>query len=151
MRFSRKMMVGAAACLLALLAVGCTGGSDEAVTTEAVTEKEEITTAAPEDTETTAETEVETETEYVPPFDPMTFEPTEVSDVNVAREGFGMASSSRIDAGYTNLNLNDGNLSTSFSTTEEAFVYQQHLLTLVLKYFNWEIMPRPSMHHYCLS
>ena len=42
-------------------------------------------------------------------------------------------------------------LSTSFSTTEEAFVYQQHLLTLVLKYFNWEIMPRPSMHHYCLS
>lgn len=24
-------------------------------------------------------------------------------------------------------------------------------LTLVLKYFNWEIMPSPSMHHYCLS
>ena len=145
----QKKLLCVAACLLALLTVGCKGGGDEPVTTAAdgattaevtVAETEgkgtepEVTapvTEAMTDPETEAketepvteavttaeeETTAEPETEYVPAFDPTVFEPTEVPAVNVAREGFGMASSSRRDAGYSNLNLNDGDLTTKFST-----------------------------------
>ena len=145
MKFQKKTLMCIAACLLALATVSCKGGKDEAVTTAPVTEEVTVaeTTAGteaeteaetdpetteaeteaetdPETTEavTTAEpeTEPETETEYVPAFDPTAFVPVEVPAVNVAREGFGMASSSRHDAGYSNLNLNDGDLTTKFST-----------------------------------
>ena len=137
--FQWKTLACIAACLLALATVGCKGGKDEAVTTAPVTEEVTVadTTAETEATETEAETaaetteavttaeaettgepetEPETETEYVPAFDPTAFVPVEVPAVNVAREGFGMASSSRSDAGYSNLNLNDGDLTTKFST-----------------------------------
>ena len=76
----------------------------------------EETTVA--ETEPVTEPETETETAYVPAFDPAIFEPKSVPAVNVAREGYAMASSSRYDAVYTNLHLNDGDLSTKFSTRD---------------------------------
>ena len=145
MKRTQKSLICVAACLLALLTVGCKVGKDEAVTTTAdggttaevtvaVTEERDTEPAetapetraqetdpatAPETepvTEPEPETETETETEYVPAFDPTVFEPVAVPSVNVAREGFGMASNSRNDAEYSNLHLNDGDRSTAFST-----------------------------------
>ena len=51
------------------------------------------------------------ETGTMPPF---TEAPLKAS--NVAREGFAVASSSKYDGGFSNLYLNDGNLSRGFST-----------------------------------
>ena len=47
---------------------------------------------------------------------PIPFEETRLSPANVAREGFAVASSSKFDKGYSNLYINDGDLSRGFST-----------------------------------
>ncbi len=88
-----------------LVCVGCTdGGTEDPSDTSAGTTAGEIT--AP--TETTAP-ESETEAPYV-------YEPAPLpAAVNVAREGFAIASSARTDAGYSNLYLNDGDPAVGFS------------------------------------
>ena len=51
------------------------------------------------------------ETGTVPPFNE-----TPLNSSNVAREGFAVASSSKYDEGFSNLYLNDGDLSRGFTT-----------------------------------
>ena len=43
-----------------------------------------------------------------------------IGSVNLARRGYAMASSSKRSKGYSNLNLNDGDVLTSFSASWEA-------------------------------
>ena len=121
----KKILFCLTLCLAMLLLVACNGDKQEPDTTVGETTPitnpdtdGEATSAETEAEETTAEAEetTEPETEYVPAFDPTVFEPVAVPSVNVAREGFAMASNSRNDAGYSNLNLNDGDRSTKFST-----------------------------------
>ena len=47
---------------------------------------------------------------------PLPFEAEQLAPANVAREGFAVASSSKYDKGYSNLYINDGDLSRGFST-----------------------------------
>ncbi len=54
----------------------------------------------------------DTAPETLPPFEPVVLNEA----VNVAREGYAVASSSKYDGGYSNLYLNDGDLSRGFST-----------------------------------
>ena len=142
MKFQKQTPTCVAACLLALLMMGCKGGKDEPVTTtaDATATTAEVTVAVTEErdtdpiltepetqaqetdpatvpeTEPVTEPETETETEYVPAFDPTLFEPVAVPSVNVAREGYAIASGSKNDGGFSNLHLNDGDRSTAFST-----------------------------------
>ncbi len=70
---------------------------------------------APESETASAESETlppETEPETLPPFEATALR----SAVNVAREGYAVASSSKFDGGYSNLYLNDGDLSKGFTT-----------------------------------
>ena len=104
----KKLLLCAFLFFVLLLTVACTGGKDSTDNTA-----DETTPVIAPDTDG--------ETEYQPPFDPTNFDPTnfkptKIPSVNVAREGFALASSSKNDAGFSNLNLNDGDLSTGFST-----------------------------------
>lgn len=119
-------------CMALLLTVSCTGNQTDTDTTadltadmtaeitEPATEEGTVPADETEPTEDTAEAETEPETEtetvYVPAFDPMSFEPTVIPSGNVAREGFFMASNCKSDGGYSNINANDGDRSTGFST-----------------------------------
>ncbi len=82
--------------------------------TAPATEEESLNESTEETaSETWAETEPpQTEPETLPPFDPSAL----AEAVNVAREGYAVASSSKFDAGYSNLYLNDGDLSKGFTT-----------------------------------
>ena len=122
-------------CLLILAtllsAVACTGGNtpadttagDTAVTndpTEASTEAPaEVTTDVSTDASTEEATEEATEETTEAPFDPTAFEPSALPVANVAREGYALGSSTKTDRGYSNVYLNDGDLSTGFSTPWE--------------------------------
>ena len=92
--------------------VACTGGNTPADTTEGATSAMDV----PTDTPTEAPTEEET-TEV--PFDPTVFVPVALPVANVAREGYALGSATKNDNGYSNLNLNDGDLTTGFSTPWE--------------------------------
>ena len=50
---------------------------------------------------------------------PIPFEEVQLAPSNVAREGYAVASSSKYDKGYSNLYINDGDLSRGFSTKWE--------------------------------
>ena len=140
MKHVRRFLLPAALlmlCLaLALVGVACTGGADgtettaadsttDAVSDETTVEATDETTAEATD-ETTAEitdeetesmTEpVTTEAPFVPVFDPDSIACVDLPLSNVAREGFAFGISSRVDAGFSNLHLNDGDLTTGFST-----------------------------------
>ena len=92
--------------------VACTGGNTPADTTEGDTSATDVPTDAPTDTPTEAPTEETTEA----PFDPTVFEPAALAVANVAREGYALGSATKNDGGYSNVNLNDGDLTTGFST-----------------------------------
>ncbi len=102
--------------LLLTLLVACTPDTpDEPSTsgthpvTEAPTESPTEAPTAP--VETVPETEGVTEPETLPPF-----EATALPAANVAREGYAVASSCRAADGYSNLYLNDGDLTRGFIT-----------------------------------
>ncbi len=84
--------------------------SDTLDTIESVSDTESADTT--DDSITESDSETETESETVP-----TFEPSALAPANVAREGYAIASSSKFDDGYSNLYLNDGDLSRGFTTT----------------------------------
>ena len=48
---------------------------------------------------------------------PIPFEEVQLAPSNVAREGYAVASSSKYDKGYSNLYINDGDLSRGFPPT----------------------------------
>ncbi len=79
--------------------------------TETVRESEPTSDTLPE-SETAEILPPETESETLPPFEATPL----ISAVNVAREGYAVASSSKFDGGYSNLYLNDGDLSRGFTT-----------------------------------
>ncbi len=54
----------------------------------------------------------DTAPETLPPFEPVALRDA----VNVAREGYAVASSAKFDGGYSNLYLNDGDLTRGFTT-----------------------------------
>ncbi len=102
---------------LALLLVGCTG--DDTPDTAGTTAGD---TSAPGDTTTgdtsapgdTTAPESETEAPYV-------YEPAPLpAAVNVAREGFAIASSALTDKGYSNLQINDGDPAAGHSSSWDA-------------------------------
>ncbi len=115
-----------ACCLLALTLASCSSDTPDVEETAPDTRVEDTTVGvdesdthpdtAPEDTETQPETQPETEPdttpETLPPFEAVALP----SAVNVAREGYAVASSSKFDEGYSNLYLNDGDLSRGFTT-----------------------------------
>ncbi len=116
--------------LLGVLLTACAGdkpSGNESTDTEptdtptvstADTEAETSTETVPEaPAETVPETVPETEPPVTEPETLPPFEPTALRDaVNVAREGYAVASSSKFDGGYSNLYLNDGDLTRGFST-----------------------------------
>ena len=132
----KKILLGLLILAMLLSAVACTGGNtsadttlgDTAITddpTEASTEAPaEVTTDVSTDAsteETTEEaTEEATEETTEVPFDPTVFEPSVLPVANVAREGYALGSSTKTDRGYSNVYLNDGDLSTGFSTPWEV-------------------------------
>ncbi len=106
--------------LLALLLVACSSDKPEPSDTTVaetlpVTEPESVTEAPTTPVETIPETEPVTEPETLPPF-----EATAIPAVNVAREGYAVASSSKWDGGYSNLYINDGDLTRGFITIEQV-------------------------------
>ncbi len=103
----------AVSVLLTLLLVACTPATpqdpnDSLPDTPSGSIGESVNDTLPESETTPADTTPET----LPAF-----EATALSEpVNVAREGYAVASSSKFDEGYSNLYLNDGDLSRGFTT-----------------------------------
>ena len=110
----KKLLLCMALLLTGMLAVSCTGGGGHADTT--LPDGTDAPTEVPTETPTEAPTETPTEETTEAPFDPLAFEPVELPVANVAREGYALGSSTKNDGGYSNLHLNDGDLSTGFST-----------------------------------
>ncbi len=108
-----RLCLASALVLIGLLLCGaltaCTGDPTPADTDAPTVSAYE--TDAP--TEPVTQPVLETEPETLPPF-----EPESLSAANVAREGYAIASSCRTDNGYSNLYLNDGDLTKGFSTAE---------------------------------
>ena len=127
----KKLWICLILLLVGLLAMSCTGGGD--VTDTTLPTDTNAPTEAPSDTSAEVPTEEATEEETTEaPFDPLTFEPAELPAANVAREGYALGSATKNDRGYSNLNLNDGDRSTGFSTpwevnTDASTVYYFYL------------------------
>ncbi len=115
----------AASLLLALVLASCSSDSPAPSDTTPATDSTAQTVAdtfpstepetAPADTEpvvTEPETVVDTAPETLPPFEATALD----AAVNVAREGYAIASSSKYDGGYSNLYLNDGDKAKGFTT-----------------------------------
>ncbi|MBE6653058.1 MAG: discoidin domain-containing protein [Ruminococcaceae bacterium] len=137
----KKILFCLTLCLAMLLLVACNGDKQEPDTTVGETTPitnpdtdGEATSAETEAEETTAETEetTEPETEYVPAFDPTVFEPVAVPSVNVAGEGYAIASNCKKDEGFSNLHLNDGNPTTAFSTAWNQTTSQTYEFFVIL-------------------
>lgn len=121
--------------LLTLLLVACTPGTpDEPATSDTLTP--ETPTETPTDpateaptapAETLPETEPVTEPETLPPF-----EPTALPAVNIAREGYAIASSCNPRDGYSNLYLNDGDLTRGFSSQKGLSMAAEHYILIDL-------------------
>ncbi|MBQ3508326.1 MAG: discoidin domain-containing protein [Clostridia bacterium] len=114
----RKLLICLAFLLTGMLAVSCTGGDTTGATLPADTDTPtEVPTEALTEAPTDASAEETTEEETTEaPFDPLAFEPMDLPVANIAREGFALGSATKNDEGYSNLHLNDGDLSTGFST-----------------------------------
>ena len=116
----KKLLLCLLILTMLLQAVACTGGNTPADTTEGGTTVTDVPTEAPTDgsDDTSAEETTEEETPEAP-FDPTVFEPAALPVANVAREGYALGSSTKTDGGYSNVYLNDGDLTTGFSTPWE--------------------------------
>ena len=112
----KKLLLGLLILTMLLQAVACTGGNTPADTTEGSTAVTDTPTELPTDAPTETPTEESTEA----PFDPTVFEPAALPVANVAREGYALGSATKNDGGYSNVNLNDGDLTTGFSTPWET-------------------------------
>ena len=110
----KKLLLCMAFLLTGMLAVSCTGGGDATDTTPPADTA--APTEVPTETPTEEVTETPTEAPTEAPFDPLAFEPADLPVANIAREGFALGSATKNDEGYSNLNLNDGDFSTGFST-----------------------------------
>ena len=114
----KRLLLCMAFLLTGMLAVSCTGGGDATDTTPPAdtSAPTEAPTETPTETPTEEVTETPTEAPTEAPFDPLAFEPADLPVANIAREGFALGSATKNDEGYSNLNLNDGDFSTGFST-----------------------------------
>ena len=113
----KKLLLFLLMLTMLLQAVACTGGNTPADTTEGGTTVTDTPTEAPTDGATEAPTEEET---AEAPFDPTVFEPAALPVANVAREGFALGSATKTGNGFSNTYLNDGDLTTGFSTPWEV-------------------------------
>ncbi len=120
--------------LLLTLLVACTPDTpDEPITsdtlpkTEAPTEPPTDAPTPPAETLPETETEPVTEPETIPPF-----ELTALPASNVAREGYAIASSCELTEGYSNLYLNDGDLTRGFTTPKGLGTSATHYILVDL-------------------
>ncbi len=121
----KKLFFCLAILLTVMLVVSCQGGGEPTDTTvstdtEVLTDAFESTENETTENDTTEKETTDMETTDMEttekPFDPLAFEPAELPLANVAREGYALASACMRSDGYSNLNLNDGDRSTGFST-----------------------------------
>ncbi len=111
------LCMGLLALLTVSLLTACnnpTPGPEPATETDTPA-PETVAETDPPASETLPDTETEpaeTEPETLPPFEATALP----NSVNVAREGYAIASSSVFDGGYSNLYLNDGDLTRGFNT-----------------------------------
>lgn len=113
----KKLLICLALLLLSILTVSCTGGGDPADTTDGNVTAD---ISGGESAEATQPGTIPEEETTEAPFDPTAFEPAELPVANIAREGYALGSATMTERGYSNTYLNDGDLSTGFSTPVNA-------------------------------